>query len=217
LVDFCPMADSGAGTCQATSPYPRLASSHSRILDSPALINPCAPVGERYPYSDSLADLPWLGTGDFTECAKLVSELVLTKASREMNCMKYVKAPSTIAMDNFPKVLEVMGLRGDQGVAPRAIRAAGHRICQSPWPEVAARYPHFPAYRAQQACFGASFIYVIATELYNVAEEDSASFLPTDEHAHFSVGWPLGAALSSATNLTYARSSGHPASTVVVS
>lgn len=195
LGGVCPLS----GLCPALPWY----SHRPRPLSPGPLVNPCAPPGAPISYEQQHAALPWEGSGDFAACAALIKEVLLPSAHREAACMAALPVRTIIAMDNFPKVLEVMGLRGDTGVSPRALQAAGEAVCRTPWTELQERFPSFPAYRLQQACFGAAFVYAVATEVYRVAEDDALSFVPTDEHRHFSVGWPLGAALYYASNLTY--------------
>eukprot|EP01031_Cornospumella_fuschlensis_P039241 gene39241-47755_t len=102
---------------------------------------------------------------------------------------------SIIGMDNFPKVLEVMNLTRDTGISPYTIRQRGREVCRIPWQDILDQHPDYPAYRAQNVCFGGVFIYTILTSVYHVEKHDEVSFVPTDEHHHFTVGWPLGAAL----------------------
>ncbi len=180
-------------------------SSPSSSEFSDVVYNPCAPPGESLFYPESLAHLSWLGTGNFEECANIVKEMVLTKAARESSCMRQVKFPTIIAMDNFPKVLEILRLSIDQPVTPYMIKEAGESMCQRPWLDVMDEFHHrIPEYRAQQACFGAAFIYTIATELYGLQEYDSTSFLPTDSHHSYTIGWPLGATIFAATDIATA-------------
>ena len=167
------------------------------------LYNPCVGPGERYPYPESIASLPWVGTGDFDACVGLIKDRLYRKASREIQCMKKLKTPTIIAMDNFPKVLEVLRLANDATVSPAAIREAAIQICKRSWPDILADFPGFYDIRAQQACFGASYIYAITTELYGLNEMDTTSFLPTDSHHAYTVGWPLGAAIYSAMNWSF--------------
>jgi hypothetical protein len=171
--------------------------------ESPVIYNPCVAPGERYPYAEDISNHSWVGTGDFDQCLMLVKEFLHQKASREINCVKKSKVPTIIAMDNFPKVLEVLKLADDKPVAPVAIKEAGRAICQRPWPEVLAEFPGFMSFRAHQACFGAAYIYAITTELYNLKDDDLTSFLPTDTHLSYSVGWPLGATVFSIMNWKY--------------
>lgn len=185
------------------------------------LENPCVPPGERYPYSEDISDYPWLGTGDFDQCAAFVRQMVMEKAHDEMQCMRGMKPPAIIAMDNFPKVLEVMNLLKDMekdvgetdtiggamtveaGISPAVIKEVGRKICRKPWPQILKERPDLLPWRAHQVCFGSSFLYVLATELYGVQENDPTSFIPVEDHRHLTLGWPLGVALYFATNLTY--------------
>lgn len=185
----------------------------TNIAASLPLYNPCVSIGERYPYPEDLDALPWVGTGDFHECVRLVKTRLQHKASSEMSCLKSLTQgdsassnnllPTIVAMDNFPKVLEVLKLANDTTVTPLAIKEAGIRICQQSWTDILAEFPDFFPFRAHQACFGASYIYAITTELYGLDELDNTSFFPTDNHHSYTVGWPLGSTIYSAMKWTF--------------
>eukprot|EP00981_Chlorochromonas_danica_P005631 scaffold1160_cov174-Ochromonas_danica.AAC.31 len=213
LLGLCP-SESPSSACSGSAQiYPSygyyelaLRASQQKTTLAPYVIrdHPCVSPGARYPFEVPDSSNPlWIGTGNFSECVRLIRGAITRKAQSESSCMKMLRPKTIIGVDNFPKTLEVLGLRGDQGVAPAVIRQAGETICKQPWPEVLARFPSFPAYRAQQACFGAAFMYAFAKDVYQVGEHDATTFVPTDEHHHFSVGWPLGAALYHATNLSF--------------
>lgn len=191
------------------------------------LANPCAPPGENLPYPDDLSTLRWQGTGNFDGCTRHVVRLLSEHAQQsDMRCLQQWQRqlPGVmVAMDNFPKVLEVMELPIDDLSAvltPAAVRTRGQEICRIPWTELQERFPNYPAYRVQQVCFAASFIYAVMTEVYRLADN---SFIPTstsqvsspsttrfvamDSHDSFTIGWALGAAVSSAMGITYEEQS----------
>lgn len=182
-------------------------------VESTQLFNPCVSTGERYPYPDELNSLPWVGTGNFDECVLIVKEKLARKAEYEMSCLKGFSRsdspqrstflPTIVSMDNFPKVLEVLKLANDSTVTPKSIKEAGIRICQTSWTDTLSEFPGFFPFRAHQACFGASFIYAITTELYGLNENDSTSFFPTDNHHSYTVGWPLGSTIYSVMKWTF--------------
>jgi hypothetical protein len=186
------------------------------------LYNPCVGIGERYPYPDDLDMLPWVGTGDFHECVRIVKEKLNMKASSEMSCLRSLSRrsgdgsivmsslPTIVAMDNFPKVLEVLKLANDSTVSPAAIKEAGIKICQRSWTDILSDFPGFFPFRAHQACFGASYIYAITTELYGLDDNDTKSFFPTDNHHSYTVGWPLGSTIYSAMKWTFEEMNSHP-------
>lgn len=140
--------------------------------------NPCAPPGENLPYPDALSTLRWQGTGDFETCVRYTRHLVKVHALRDRKCLSQwqPQLPSSfIMMDNFPKVLQVLQLPIDQlssSLTPAMIRQRGREICQQPWTVLQEVYPRYPAYRVQQVCFAASFLYVLMTDVYDMAEGD---------------------------------------------
>lgn len=188
------------------------------------IVNPCAPPGEPFPYPPPFNHLPWVGTGNFSQCTQLIKQLLLDKKALEISkCMtassgssslfgsssqsptlspssSEFRLPSTIiAMDNFPKVMEVLGLSEFDTVSPRQIRQQAEKICKISWDELLASFPDgFHDYRAQKACFGSSYIYSILTYIYGMKEDDLTRFKPMEAHEKYTIGWPLGVALSNA-------------------
>jgi hypothetical protein len=85
--------------------------------------------------------------------------------------------------------------------------------------ELLADFPGFMPYRAQRACFGASYVYTILVDIYGIGEHDSEAFMPVDQVKDFSpattggedaapkkpleLGWALGAAVFSALDLRF--------------
>eukprot|EP01033_Poteriospumella_lacustris_P011809 gene11809-8410_t len=140
--------------------------------------NPCAPPGENLPYPDALSTLRWQGTGDFETCVRYTRHLVKVHALRDRRCLSQwqPQLPSSfIMMDNYPKVLQVLQLPIDQlssSLTPAMIRLRGREICQQPWTVLQEVYPHYPAYRVQQVCFAASFLFVLMTDVYDMADGD---------------------------------------------
>jgi hypothetical protein len=61
-------------------------------------------------------------------------------------------------------------------------------------------------YRAQRACFGATYVYTILTDIYGVEDEDATTFLPVDQ-MRFDSSVPLPPQSSSPSSST--GSSGH--------
>lgn len=169
--------------------------------------NPCAPPGENLPYPDALSTLRWQGIGDFETCVHYARHLVKVHALRDRKCLSQwqPQLPSSfIMMDNFPKVLQVLQLPIDQlssSLTPAMIRVRGREICQLPWTLLQEVYPRYPAYRVQQVCFAASFLYVLMTDVYDMAEGDETTALaslptPTWRNHH-------DASLSSSSNTTH--------------
>ena len=120
-----------------------------------------------------------------------------------------------VGMDNFPKILEVLGLVGQKSetvvVSRDDVAAAGRRTCARKWTEILQDFPGFMPYRAQRACFGAAYIYALMGHLYGMATDlhiksgvDAFStttitkqipeFVAVDTVDSQELGWPLGAA-----------------------
>jgi hypothetical protein len=181
--------------------------------------NPCAPPGENLPYPDALSTLRWQGTGDFETCVRYTRHLVKVHALRDRRCLSQwqPQLPSSfIMMDNYPKVLQVLQLPIDQlssSLTPAMIRLRGREICQQPWTVLQEVYPHYPAYRVQQVCFAASFLYVLMTDVYDMADGDEtvalASLPPPTWRNH------LEAATSSSPSSS-SPSSPSPSSTTTI-
>lgn len=161
--------------------------------------NPCLSPGLRF-RDDNSEDLH-RPAGNFDACSEAIAEIIRVKASYEVDCMKVVRPRLIIGMDNFPKILEMMNLANESLVSPRDIQDAGRILCARPWNDVLDEFPNFMAYRAQRACFGASYIFAMVTEVYGIEIDDATSFLPLDNHASYTLGWPLGATLFSALNV----------------
>ncbi len=116
-----------------------------------------------------------------------------------------------IGIDNFPKVLEVLGLKPEAGfcvgsgegekaftrlaLAPVQIAVAGQHACRQTWKDLLLSMPpDTHPYRAHRACYGSAFIYVLLTEVYGMPSSAS-EFVPLESVDPFGeLGWALGAA-----------------------
>lgn len=196
--------------------------------------NPCIPT-DGVPLSTAAGEHTVAGSGDFDACVLLVREYLFPRAnglscydSAEIvgehgvleevigsvgnHCNRPKPRPSfVIGLDNFPKVLEVLGLlpklvpaatKGAEvlaalAVAPADIADAGRAACSQPWSQLLLALPaSAPSYRAHRACYGSAFIYVLLTEVYGIPPE-AAEFVPLEELDPFGeLGWALGAALA---------------------
>ena len=56
-------------------------------------------------------------------------------------------------------------------------------------------------YRAQRACFGATYVYSMLVDVYGIEEDDKEAFLPIDSVGEHELSWALGAAVFSAMDL----------------
>ncbi len=163
--------------------------------------NPCIAPGAPFPYLQGGREVDLHGSGSFEECLVLVDALLLKHAQVESRCMAQVRPRLIVGMDNLPKVLEIMYLAREAHVSPRQVRLAGEKLCRRSWPEILLEFPTFMPYRAQRACFGATYVYALLTRVYHLAEEDETSFLPLEVHREYTLGWPLGASIFSALGL----------------
>jgi len=214
------------------NPYDRMlpAWASARLDES----NPCIPT-DGVPLSTADGEHTVAGSGDFDSCVLLVRDYLFPRAdgllchnsgetvdesgvlekavdSVGYHCNRHEPRPSfVIGLDNFPKVLEVLGLlpkpvpaaaKGAEvlaalALAPADIADAGRAACSQPWSQLLLALPaDAPSYRAHRACYGAAFIYVLLTEVYGIPPE-AAEFVPLEELDPFGeLGWALGAALA---------------------
>ena len=110
-------------------------------------------------------------------------------------------------MDNFPKVLEMLGIRSTAAltVTPEAVLQAGVRVCRQDWEHLLEAFPGYMPYRAQRACFGAAYIYVLLTDIYGMSSasasasaggrNNTTSFTAVDSLGSRELSWALGAAV----------------------
>ena len=126
-----------------------------------------------------------------------------------------------VGLDNFPKVLEVLGLsdpnpleieEGEsaiialrkRSISPANIASAGKVACSQNWEQLLLNLPgeNQPSYRAQRACYGSAFIYTLLISVYNMPE-DSQEFVPLEALTPFGeLGWALGMATLLSSNST---------------
>mmetsp|Transcript_31544 Transcript_31544/g.58720 ORF Transcript_31544/g.58720 Transcript_31544/m.58720 type:complete len:467 (-) Transcript_31544:47-1447(-) len=169
---------------------------------------PCMAVGETASGEIHEYSVPLQGYGNATECYELIRHHFLEKIAQEidLDCLQKHKPERFIALDNFPKLMEMLGLvGGDLGahasehdamkaISPELVLAAGHEICQLPWQDLIARFPDsYPSYRAQRACFGAAYMYFLMMDVYGISELSQGEFFPMESHNEHDLGWVLGA------------------------
>jgi hypothetical protein len=120
-----------------------------------------------------------------------------------------------IGLDNFPKVLEMIGFNNTLdkrmeamnaihrlALSPATIANAGITACKKKWSDLLLNFPNEPAYRAQRACYGSAFIYVMIKDIYGIPEY-SNEFVPIEEFEPYGeLGWALGAAMALAVGAT---------------
>ena len=169
-----------------------------------SLLHPCLPDGS-FPTVPGLIGYqqPFYGHGDFDRCHQLLRDIMVPLAQRtvSLECIKQYRPKVMIGMDNFPKVLEVLGIPQGVSVAPLEIRRLATIACRRPWEDILAEYPTFMPYRAQRACFAASYVYTILVDVYGIEEDDKEAFIPVDTVGENELSWALGAAVFSAMNL----------------
>lgn len=106
-----------------------------------------------------------------------------------------------VGMHNFPKALEVLGIPQGISVAPSEVRRLAVLACKRPCEEMLADNPTFMPYRAQRACFSASYVYTMLEDVYGIEDDDKEAFLPVDTVGEHELSWALGAAVFSALNM----------------
>jgi GDA1/CD39 (nucleoside phosphatase) family len=167
-------------------------------------LHPCLPDG---PFPDVPGFIgypqPLHGKGNFDKCHQLLKGVLVPQAERvvDLDCIKRHRPKVMVGMDNYPKALEVLGIPQSISVAPSTIRQLARAVCRRPWKELLAEYPDFMPYRAQRACFGATYVYTMLVDIYGIEEDDKEAFLPVDSVGEHELSWALGSAVFSAMNL----------------
>jgi GDA1/CD39 (nucleoside phosphatase) family len=166
--------------------------------------HPCVSPGSLSYESINGTVYPLEGTGNWQACYQLIHTVLIPKSFSILSraCMVATRPRIIIGMDNFPKVLEVLGLPIHSGLSPKQIYEAGLQICNEPWTVTHGRFPHYPFYRSQRACFGAVYVYSVLTSIYGIEEEDNHTFVPLESHGSYELSWALGAAVYEALGLT---------------
>jgi hypothetical protein len=214
--------------------------------------NPCLPtdfIGVKS--VDGASSRMVRGSGDFDSCVRLIREYLVPSA-RAALCPNSSRVPESevnadgsadysdessrgscsprgrgprylIGLDNFPKILEVLGVHTvaathqvaglamdgsidvhdfkatlrSLAISPGDIALAGRATCSQSWADILSSLaPGEPEWRAQRACYGAAFIYALLTSVYGVSH-DAAEFVPLGEVLPFGeLGWALGAGVS---------------------
>lgn len=194
--------DEDATNSLATSNFSNHGMHH--LQDSGVQLHPCLPRGA-FPYVPEFAKYPQplYGSGDFDRCHQLLRELFVPQArlTLDLECVKQRRPKVLVGMDNFPKALEVLGIPQGISVAPSEVRRLAVMACKRPWEELLTDNPTFMPYRAQRACFGASYVYTMLVDVYGIEEDDKEAFLPVDTVGEHELSWALGAAVFSALNM----------------
>lgn len=176
------------------------------LVDCQQPLHPCLPDGVfvEVPGFNGHPQ-PLYGSGDFEKCHQLLRNVLVPQAKRTINleCMKQHRPKVMIGMDNYPKVLEILGIPQGLSVTPAEIKRRAIIVCNRPWEELLADFPGFMPYRAQRACFGASYVYSMLIDVYGIDEDDEEAFLQIDSVGEYELSWALGAALFSAMGLQY--------------
>lgn len=167
-------------------------------------LHPCLPDG---PFPDVPGFIgypqPLHGKGNFDKCHQLLRGVLVPQAERvvDLDCIKRHRPKVMVGMDNYPKALEILGIPQSISVAPSTIKQLARAVCRRPWKELLSEYPDFMPYRAQRACFGATYVYTMLVDIYGIEEDDKEAFLPVDSVGEHELSWALGSAVFSAMNL----------------
>ena len=167
-------------------------------------LHPCLPDGVFPEVPGFLGHpQPLYGLGDFQKCHILLKDVLLRQAQLtiDLKCLKKHRPKVMVGMDNYPKVLEILGVPQGISVPPNVIKSKAIEVCRRPWSELLAEYPGFMPYRAQRACFGATYVYSMLVDVYGIEEDDKEAFLPIDSVGEYELSWALGAAVFSAMDL----------------
>ena len=174
--------------------------SSSSTDDNEIKFHPCLPPGSTDYYEDGNTE-PLLGLGDFDLCLELVRNTLLEDTYFDPKCLyNHANYPyMIIGMDNYPKVLEVLKL--NNGVlAPHEIAVEGRIACKRTWTDLLSDFPGFKPYRAQRACFGAAYVYLMLTDVYGLSPNDKA-FMAIENLGSMELSWTLGAAIIGTSGL----------------
>jgi hypothetical protein len=186
-------------------PSPHIESSIPSV-DCQQLLHPCLPDGI-FPEVPGFTShpQPLYGSGDFEKCHQLLQDIFVPNVQRniDLDCIKERRPKVMVGMDNFPKVLEILGIPQGVYVAPAEIKRRAIIVCNTPWEELLAKFPGFMPYRAQRACFGATYVYSMLVDVYGIEEDDGEAFLPIDTVVEKELSWALGAAVFYALGLEY--------------
>jgi len=157
--------------------------------------HPCLPPGSTDYYEDGNTE-PLLGLGDFDLCLELVRNTLLEDTYFNPKCLyNHANYPyMIIGMDNYPKVLEVLKLTDNGVIAPQEIAEEGRIACKRTWTDLLSDFPGFKPYRAQRACFGAAYVYLMLTDVYGLSPNDKA-FMAIENLGSMELSWTLGAAI----------------------
>ena len=176
---------------------------NSYVLDDIVLTShPCLSPSSPFPYTFLGRHVNLTGSGDFDKCINLIRDELLDLD--QFRCIRSLldnDFKKIIGMDNIPKILEMLHISSDTPFSPNSLADIGRITCLKPWEELLSEFPsHYPSYRAQRSCFGASYIYIIMTEIFGVDPNKYNQLLPLEEYGRFTLSWPLGAVVLGSLN-----------------
>mmetsp|Transcript_3643 Transcript_3643/g.3760 ORF Transcript_3643/g.3760 Transcript_3643/m.3760 type:complete len:507 (+) Transcript_3643:166-1686(+) len=154
-----------------------LSDGHGEHIDScREWTHPCLAPGEYPPGEIHRFDFGIFGAGNFNRCRELIKQLLIPKSVNVVNpeCVKAHKPSNIIGMDNFPKLFTMLHLDTYQpeNIDISVIEKRGISVCNRPWQDLLDDFPGYQEYRAQRACFGAAYIYVLMTEMYGLERKE---------------------------------------------
>jgi hypothetical protein len=159
------------------------------------MYHPCLSPGSTDYYEDSNIE-PLNGLGDFDQCLEFVRNTLLEDTYFTPKCLhNHANHPyMIIGMDNYPKVLEILKLSDNGVLSPLEIATAGRNACKRTWTDLLSDFPGYKPYRAQRACFGATYVYLMLTDVYGLNPNDKA-FIAIENLGNMELSWTLGAAI----------------------
>mmetsp|Transcript_10676 Transcript_10676/g.16173 ORF Transcript_10676/g.16173 Transcript_10676/m.16173 type:complete len:472 (-) Transcript_10676:11-1426(-) len=160
-------------------------------------LHPCLATGEFATGTIHNYDYSLRGVGDMEKCLEMIRATLLPRIEEEIDvkCIHRYRPTVLVAMDSFPKMVDVLGLSHDpKGLSPSKLLDAGRRVCAEPWEVLLGRFPGYMPYKAQRACFAAAYMYFLLTDVYGAGHDDVGNVWPLDQHLDHELSWVLGAA-----------------------
>ncbi len=147
------------------------------------------------------------GSGDFASCVQNIREVLGPQLISKIdhNCLRKntISYPMTvIGIENFAKVLQVMGIPNGVYVSPADIFKRGTTICAMSWQEISKESNNInaPTYRSWRLCFASAFVYTILTDVFGMEQEHPGFVVYENFEDWNELNWSIGAAALTALN-----------------